>query len=71
MFTFEDGDVIIKTTTTMFRVHSTVLSRKSRVFRTILSSRKPERWRGLPVVRLGAFSGGVANLLSFLYDSHA
>ncbi|KAF8608289.1 hypothetical protein BDV93DRAFT_519335 [Ceratobasidium sp. AG-I] len=73
-FWLEDGNVVLvakRPAQTQFRVHQSVLSRQSRVFKEMLSypSRSRfEKMHGCPVVPLGDSEEDIAALLSALYD---
>jgi hypothetical protein len=68
---FEDGNLVIVAETMAFRVHRGVLSRKSALFKDLLSLPQPdseERWEGLPVVRLLDSAEDVTMLLDAIYN---
>lgn len=67
----DDGNIILIAQETAFRVHRSVLSRNSDVFRDILTVPQPadaEMLDGLPVVRLSDSKRDVVHLLRALYD---
>ena len=69
---FEDGNVILATAETIFRVHSGFISLHSPVLRDqleeLLSSKAPKRLEGQPVLRVDAQGAHLALLLRILYD---
>ena len=69
---FDDGSIILKVETTQFRVHRTVLSTNSDIFRDMLSVPQPvgeEVIEGCPVVRLPDSAKDWTYVLQALYDS--
>ncbi|GBE89315.1 hypothetical protein SCP_1503230 [Sparassis crispa] len=70
-FWFVDGSVILIAQGTAFRVHQTVLSRHSEIFRDLFSVPQPaeqERLSGCPVVHLSDSPTDLQHLLHVLYD---
>lgn len=68
-YSFEDGNLVLIAKNTMFRVHSSLLTRKSKIFKSLLAdSRIIEHKDGLPVLRLGAAAREIADMLSVFYD---
>lgn len=69
---FEDGNVIIITGNTAFRVHRGILSRHSEVFRDMFDIPQPEgdaeTLDGAPVVHLPDSLHDITHLLCALYD---
>ena len=68
---FEDGNLAVVAGTTAFRVHRGVLSRKSALFKDLLSLPQPdseEQWQGLPVVRLLDSAEDITMLLDAIYN---
>ena len=68
---FEDGNIILETSDTRFRVYRGVLVKNSSVFRDILSipqSPTEELFDGLPVVRVHDSSEDMTSLLCALYQ---
>lgn len=69
-FWFDDGDVILVSGTTAFRVHASVLSRQSNILRDLLTrNRDTEMMGGCAVVRLSDSVGDLTNLMSTFYES--
>lgn len=69
---FEDGNIMIVAETTTYRVHRSVLSRKSALFKDLLSLPQPdtaETLDGLPVVRLLDRAEDITMLLDAIYNS--
>jgi hypothetical protein len=68
---FEDGNLMVVAENTMFQVHRSVLSRKSALFKDLLSLPQPETEEtieSLPVVRLLDSSADVAMLIDAIYN---
>ncbi|TDL22627.1 hypothetical protein BD410DRAFT_748386 [Rickenella mellea] len=69
---FEDGNIILTTKLTLFRVHRGVLLTNSSVFADMLSIPQPERdedsFLGLPVVEMFDDDKDVTHFLHVLYD---
>lgn len=70
---FEDGNIVLATTTLLFRVHRGLLARHSTVFEDLFSLPQPEEqvetYEGIPVVELpGDDSEDVKHLLHCIYD---
>jgi len=68
----DDGSVVIQAELTQFRVHRTMLSRHSQVFRDMFSVPQPvvseDNIEGCPLVHLPDSAQDVTHLLSALYD---
>lgn len=67
---YDDGNVILQAENTQFRVHKSILAKRSAVLRTILEAKQPAgqlRVYGAPVARLEDSEKDVHNLLSILY----
>jgi hypothetical protein len=71
-FWFDDGSIVIQAELTQFRVHRTMLSRHSQVFRDMFSVPQPvdpkDNIEGCPIVHLSESAQDVTHLLSALYD---
>jgi len=72
---FEDGNVVLQTENTLFRVHRSILSRHSEVFKDTFAMPQPpseanECIEGCPVtvVPLSDTAEDMNNMISFLYD---
>ncbi|KAF8989031.1 hypothetical protein BDQ17DRAFT_1393350 [Cyathus striatus] len=68
---FDDGSVILQAEATLFKVHRTVLSRHSSVFRDMFSVPQPydePTLDGCPLVHLSDSASDIAELLEVLYD---
>lgn len=68
---FEDGNFVIIAGHTAYRVHRGVMSRKSALFKDLLSLPQPdseEKYDGLPVVRLLDPAEDVTMLLDAIYN---
>ena len=68
---FEDGSIAIIAGNTAFKVHRSVLSRKSALFKDLLSLPQPEteeKFEGLPVVRLLDPPEDITTLLDAIYN---
>jgi hypothetical protein len=68
---FDDGSVVLKAETTLFRVHCTTLSTHSTVFSDMFGIPQPpdqEAVEGCPVVHLPDKEEDVGYLLKALYD---
>lgn len=68
----EDGNVIFVAENTAFRVHRSILSKYSEVFRDMFSIPQPadaEMLEGCPVVHLQDTKNDVAHVLSALFDT--
>ncbi|EKM50260.1 uncharacterized protein PHACADRAFT_264877 [Phanerochaete carnosa HHB-10118-sp] len=68
---FDDGNIMIVAEKTSYRVHRSVLSRKSALFKDLLSLPQPdseEKLDGLPVVRLLDPAEDVTMLLDAIYN---
>ena len=70
-FWFADGNIILLVQDVAFKVHRSVMSRKSALFKDLLSLPQPdteEKFEGLPVVRLLDPSEDIATLLDAIYN---
>lgn len=73
-FWFHDGSVVLHVENTQFRVHQSLLSMHSKVFRDMFAVPQPvgqqleEYMEGSPIVRLLDIAADWAYLLSGLYD---
>ena len=68
---FEDGNIVIIAASTAFKVHRSVMSRKSALFKDLLSLPQPdteEKFEGLPVVRLLDPPEDISMLLDAIYN---
>ncbi|TDL18485.1 hypothetical protein BD410DRAFT_793190 [Rickenella mellea] len=73
---FDDGSVVLSSEQTLFRVHRSVLSFNSTIFRDMFSlppgedaGEDPEdTWEGLPLVKMHDDDEDIANFLTALYD---
>ena len=68
---FDDGNLILVAENTTFRVHRSILSRKSALFKDLLSLPQPdseEKIEGLPVVRLLESVADAAMLVDAMYN---
>lgn len=68
---FEDGNIVIIAANTAFKVHRSVMSRKSALFKDLLSLPQPdteEKFEGLPVVRLLDPPEDITMLLDAIYN---
>lgn len=68
---FDDGNIMIVAEKTSYRVHRSVLSRKSALFKDLLSLPQPdseEMLDGLPIVRLLDSADDVTVLLDAIYN---
>lgn len=68
---YEDGNLVLVAENTMFQVHRSVLSRKSALFKDLLSLPQPdseEKIDGLPVVRLLESAKDGAMLIDAIYN---
>lgn len=68
---FDDGNIMIIAEKTSYRVHRSVLSRKSALFKDLLSLPQPdseEKLDGLPVVRLLDPAEDITMLLDAIYN---
>ena len=68
---FEDGNIVIIAANTAFKVHRSVMSRKSALFKDLLSLPQPdteEKFEGLPVVRLLDPPDDIRMLLDAIYN---
>ena len=69
----DDGNVILLAQETGFRIHQSVLTRRSKVFRDMFSLAQPsqsESVEGCPVVPLSDHKGEVTHMLLALYDGN-
>ena len=76
-FSFKDGNIVLIAEDTYFRVHESLLSRDSEVFRDMISlvdpqvtasSDVPQRIEGCPVVQLTDSAQEISSILSLLYN---
>ena len=68
----DDGNVVLIAQNTAFRVHKSVLSRNSEVFRDMFTMPQPtdaETYEGCPVVHLQDSWKALGYILSALFDS--
>jgi len=70
---FEDGNVVLLTENTLFRVHRSILSRHSEIFKDTFAmpqapSEENECIEGCPVVPLSDTTEDINNMISLLYD---
>lgn len=74
-FWFNDGSIVLATDVHLYRVHKSVLSRYSKVFKEMFEiptgdsdAANTERWEDVPIVRMaGDTDEGVCLLLKALY----
>ena len=66
-FWFDDGNVILAAQRTAFRVHKSIISQHSVVFRDIFTSPLP-LYDGCPVVRVTDTGFDLRELLRVVYD---
>jgi hypothetical protein len=64
---FEDGNVILKTGCTLFRVHRTILSKHSAVFRDLLAQ-NTQTLCGFPSLIVDDDKDDMENLINTIYD---
>ena len=64
---FEDGNVIVKTGSTLFRVHRTILSKHSAVFRDLFAQ-NTQTLRGFPSLIVDDGKDDMENLINTIYD---
>ncbi|TDL16693.1 hypothetical protein BD410DRAFT_776904 [Rickenella mellea] len=69
---FDDGNIVLTTNISRFRVHRGLLSMNSPVFADMLSMPQPDRiedgYEGLPVVEISDNDADFTHLLRFFYD---
>ena len=70
---FADGNVVLKAENSLFRVHQSILSRHSQIFKDTFAmpqvpSQEDEHIEGCPVVPLADTAEDVGNIISLLYD---
>jgi len=70
---FQDGNIVLQVENTLFRVHQSILSRESQIFKDTFSmpqvpSQEDELIEGCPVVRLSDTAEDMGNIISLLYD---
>ncbi|KAI0062163.1 hypothetical protein BV25DRAFT_1804764 [Artomyces pyxidatus] len=68
---YEDGNIILATDATLFKVHRSIISRQSGVLKTItlLSEQATQSVEGCPIARLPEDSDDVAQMLYGIYDN--
>jgi hypothetical protein len=67
---FDDGSIVLQAESTQFRVHRSVLSTHSEIFRDMLAASQPvEEVEGCPVVRLPDSAEDWTHVLRALYDA--
>jgi hypothetical protein len=74
MYWFEDGNIVLQAEETLFRVHQSVLSRHSSIFKDTFAMPQPpsqenKYTEGCPVLPLSDTAEDINNLLSLLYDN--
>jgi hypothetical protein len=72
---FEDGNIVLQAEDTLFRVHRSILSRHSQIFKDIFAmpqapSQENESIEGCPVVHLSDTAEDMGNIISLIYDSN-
>jgi len=69
---FDDGNIILQAGTTVYRVHSSILIRHSKVFKHMFSTPKPhgKQIDGCPVTVLTDKEADIENMMSIFYDSN-
>lgn len=70
---FEDGNVVLQAENTLFRVHQSILSCHSQIFKDTFAmpqapSDENERIEGCPVIPLSDTAEDLGNIISLLYD---
>lgn len=73
-FWYEDGNIVLQAEDTLFRVHQSVLSRQSQIFKDTFAmpqtpSQQNEHIEGCPVIPLSDTAEDMGNIISLLYDS--
>lgn len=71
---FEDGNIVLQAENTFFRVHRSVLSTQSQIFKDTFAmpqgpSEEDEVIEGCAVVQMSDAAEDVRSLISLLYDS--
>ena len=71
---FEDGNIILQADNILFRIHRSVLSRSSQIFKDAFAMPQPpshenDHIEGCPVVPLADSADDIGNLISLLYDT--
>jgi hypothetical protein len=71
---FEDGNIVLQAENTLFRVHRSILSRHSQIFKDTFAmpqapSQENESIEGCPVVPLSDTAEDLGNIISLLYDN--
>lgn len=72
---FEDGNVVLQAENTLFRVHQSILSRHSQIFKDTFAmpqdpSQENESVEDCPVVPLADSAEDLGNIISLLYDNN-
>jgi hypothetical protein len=69
---FQDGNIVLQAQYTLFRVHRSVLSHHSQIFKDAFSrlTEKNELIEGCPVISISDTDEDAGNLISLLYDSN-
>jgi hypothetical protein len=72
---FEDGNIILQAENTLFRVHQSILSRQSQIFKDTFAmpqaasdEDESERVEGCPVIPLSDTAEDLGHIISLLYD---
>ncbi len=71
---FQDGNIVLQAEDTLFRVHQSILSRHSEIFKYTFSmpqvpSQKDDVIEGCAVIYLSDTAEDMGNIVSLLYDS--
>ena len=71
---FEDGNIVLEAESVLFRVHQSVLSRHSQIFKDTFAmpqaaSHKDDCVDGCPIVQVSDTADDIRNLISLLYDN--
>ena len=71
---FDDGNIILQADNILFRVHQSMLSRYSPIFKDTFAIPQPpfqenEHLDGCPVIALSDTADDLTNIISLLYDS--
>jgi hypothetical protein len=74
MYWFEDGNIVLQAEETLFRVHQSVLSLHSSIFKDTFAMPQPpsqenKHVAGCPVIPLSDTAEDITNLISLLYDN--
>jgi len=72
---FEDGNVVLQAENTLFRVHQSILSRHSEIFKDTFAmpqdpSQENENVDNCPVIPLADSAEDLGNIISLLYDNN-